>query len=122
MGTGAPDQARRLEERGVPFSCLLDPERNLYRALGIRRVSPWQWLTWRMWRRYLKAFWQRYVLRRLTRAAQGRLTGDITQLPGVIVLDEMGRLRYLRRGTALGDYPPFEELMENLRDLSRATG
>lgn len=118
VATGAPDQARRLHKKGFPFPCLLDPDRNLYRTFEIRRIRLWEWSTWRVWRRYLKIFWERYIRRKTKRAGQGRLTGNISQLPGLLVLDEGGRLQFLHKGNALGDYPPFEEFMKNLRALS----
>lgn len=121
VATGADWQAERLG-RELGLVCLLDPDRRLYRALGIRRVRPWEWLTWRMWRRYLRAFVDRYLRRRHRRARQGRITGDPTQLPGVLVLDPAGRVVYLHRGEALGDYPPVGEVVAAAQAAARSEG
>jgi hypothetical protein len=109
VGTAAPFQARRLMEQGIPFPCLLDPDRQLYRALGLGRVG---WSTvfrrdtylnyWRAWRRG---------------ARQGAVTGDTRQLPGVAVFDAEGRLRWLHRGATVGDYPPVAAVLAAVRNV-----
>lgn len=109
VATGADYQARQLIEAGVPFPLLLDPDRNLYRALGLDHIR---------WHRFLQpATWRRY-LRASRGARQGRLTGDLRQAPGVAIIDTERRLRYLHRGTTLGDYPPLEEVLAALREIA----
>lgn len=111
VATGADYQARALMSEGLPFPALLDPDKNLYRALGIERI-PWdQWLRLSTWTRYLGS---------LRRARQGRLTGDIFQAPGVVVLDAERTIRYLHRGTTLGDYPSLPEILDALRAVAKA--
>jgi peroxiredoxin len=106
VATGADFQARQLMEEGLPFPALLDPHKNLYRVLGIERVHWHQWLRLSTWRRYLGS---------IRRARQGRLTGDILQAPGIVILDPSGTIRYLHRGKTLGDYPPVGEVLAALR-------
>ncbi|MGH9038873.1 MAG: AhpC/TSA family protein [Acidimicrobiia bacterium] len=106
VATGADFQAQQLMRDGLPFPALLDPDKNLYRALGIPRI-PWdQWVRPSTWRLYFRS---------IRRARQGRPTGDILQAPGIVVLDAGGTIRYLHRGTTLGDYPPLAEVIEALR-------
>lgn len=109
VATGAPFQARALMDGGVRFPCLLDPDKELYRALGIRRIRWWRWFDPRTWTKYLSS---------ATRARQGMLTGDVLQAPGVLVLDADGVIRYLYRGRTLGDYPPLRDVLDALHAIA----
>lgn len=109
VATGADFQARKLLSEGLPFPALVDPDKNLYRALGIERIRWDQWLRPSTWRRYLRS---------IRRARQGRLTGDILQAPGLVILDGQRTIRYLHRGRSLGDYPPLSEVLDTLRVVS----
>jgi AhpC/TSA antioxidant enzyme len=111
VGTGSAEQARQLMADGMPFPCLLDPERRLYGALGLRRVSARTLLDpatytnyWRAWRRGSR---------------QGKVTGDPRQLSGVAILDAEGRLRWRHVSRTVGDYPPLRAV---LAELGRAAG
>jgi hypothetical protein len=112
VGTGADFQARRLMEDGVmgrpvPFPLLVDPEANLYRALGLGQVGWSHWLRPDVAVRYVRA-WR-------GGARQGKVTGDARRLSGVAVVDPDRRLRYLHRSTTIGDYPPIADLLGVLR-------
>jgi len=109
VATGAGYQARRLMADGLPFPALVDPDKNLYRALGIERISFDQWFRPSTWRRYLRS---------VGRARQGRLTGDVRQAPGVAIIDPPGTLRYLHRGQTVGDYPPLAEILDAVRAVA----
>jgi hypothetical protein len=109
VGTGADFQARQLMRDGLPFPALLDPDKKLYRALGIERIHWTQWLRAATWKRYLRS---------ARRARQGRLTGDILQAPGIVILDSQATVRYLHRGQTLGDYPPLAEVLAALRAVA----
>jgi hypothetical protein len=106
VATGADYQARRLMAEGLPFTALVDPDKQLYRALGIERIAWDQWIRPSTWRRYLRS---------VGRARQGRLTGDLLQAPGVAILEPPGTLRWLHRGRTLGDYPTLDEILAALR-------
>jgi hypothetical protein len=106
VATGADFQARQLVQDGLPFPALLDPDKNLYRALEITHIKWDQWFRPSTWRLYFRS---------LRRARQGRPTGDILQAPGIVILDADGTIRYLHRGTTLGDYPPLSEVLDALR-------
>jgi AhpC/TSA antioxidant enzyme len=111
VGTGSAAQARHLMDTGTPFPCLVDAERRLYRALGLRRVGlrtfvdPATYLNyWRAWRRG---------------AHQGSVTGDPRQLSGVALLDAEGRLRWRHVSRTVGDYPPLTRVLAEIRRVVR---
>lgn len=107
VATGAGYQARQLMGDGLPFPALVDPDKHLYRALGIERIS------WDQW--FRPSTWRRYVAGLGGGGRQGRLTGDVLQAPGVVILDASGTIRYLHRGRTLADYPPLGEILDALR-------
>jgi len=109
VGTGAPFQAEHLMATEYDFECLVDPDRNLYRALGVEHIALNQWLRISTWRKYLRSRGQ---------AKQGRITGDPRQAPGVAVIDTDGVLRYLHRGVTLADYPALDEVLNAVRAIS----
>lgn len=110
VGRTSQEQAARLESRWVPYPCLVDPRGNLYKALGIRRYHPKELLEpaklWSLIRGYAVGF--------ANGVMQGKPAGT-NQLPGVAIVDADSTLRYLYAGSAIGDYPPFEEVMEAFR-------
>lgn len=109
VATGADYQARELMDGGIRFPLLVDPDRNLYRTLGLDHIRWNRWLQPSTWRRYLRG---------ARGGRQGRLTGDLRQAPGVAVIDQERRLRYLHRGTTLGDYPPVNDVLAALEATS----
>jgi hypothetical protein len=109
VATGAPHQAQHLMDSGMPYPCLVDPDKALYRELGIGRIPLSQWLRPRTWRRYART---------LGKARQGRITGDPLQAGGVAVIDTDGALRYLHRSTTLADLPPIEEVLGAVADAA----
>ncbi len=111
VATGAGFQARQLMAGGLPFPALVDPDKQLYRALGIGRIGWDQWLR--------PSTWRRYVASAVAGGArQGRLTGDVLQAPGVVILDASHTIRYLHRGRTLADYPPLSEVLGALRSVT----
>ena len=111
VGTGSAAQARHLMDTGMPFSCLVDADMRLYRALDLRRVGlstvldPTTYLNyWRAWRRG---------------ARQGDVTGDPRQLSGVALLDADGRLRWRHISRTIGDYPPLPDVLAALDRIVR---
>lgn len=109
VGTGAAWQAERLMEDGMPFECLVDPDANLYQALGIGRVGMGEWFRPSTIRRYVAAF------RRGGR--QGRITGDWRRLSGVAVVSTDRRVRWSYRADGVGDYPAIGDLLDVLDRL-----
>src|SRR5947208_2703564 len=109
VGGAAPDQARELMDRGVPFPCLLDPEHNLSRALDLGRMP---------WRAWLWPHTYTGYFRGVRRARPGRISAaDSLRTPGVAILDPQGGLAWVHRGRTLGDYPPVDRVIAELRRL-----
>jgi hypothetical protein len=108
---GAEHQARWLmEERGIRFPLLLDPDRQLYEAIALPRRW-WVSLNPRGWWNYARAI------------ARGSRQGKIiepNQLPGLALLDANADAVWVHRGNALGDYPPLADVLARLERLVQA--
>lgn len=102
VATGAAFQARDLMSRGIDFPLLVDPERELFEALGLEHIA------WHRW--FAPSTWIKYV-RGARGARQGAFTGDLRQSPGVAIIEPDRTIRYLHRGITLGDYPPLAEVL-----------
>lgn len=109
VGGAADYQAQHLMDNGVGFPLLLDPDHALYGALDVRRIRWWMMLAPRTWRNYLRA---------ARRARQGRITAHPLQAPGFAIIEPGRRLRFLHRGTTLGDYPSIAEVLDAARSLA----
>ena len=108
VSVGAEHQARWLmEERGIRFPLLLDPDRRLYEAIDLPRRW-WVGLNPRGWWNYARA------LARGNR--QGRIV-EPNQLPGLVLLDAEANAAWIHRGRALGDYPMLDRVLDELGRL-----
>jgi hypothetical protein len=112
VGTAAGWQAAALMDGSggrvaLGFPCVVDPTHNVYRTFGFGRVRWWQWLTPALWRNYLRAFGRG--------SRQGKVTGDVRQLPGVVIIGRDRRVQYVHRARTVGDYPPISQLLDALR-------
>lgn len=107
ISSGAPHQAEALMAKGIWFPCLVDPTRQVARALGIGKIGL-GWLDPTGWWAYVRALGRG--------ARQGKIT-DPLQSPGVAILDGSGTARLVHRGTTLGDYPPLATVLASLRRL-----
>ena len=97
-------------DHGMPFECLVDPEAQLYRVLGIGRTG---------WRAALRPDTYRNYWRGFRRGGrQGEVTGDPRRLSGVAVFDAQHRLRWRHVARTIGDYPPVATLLAALRDAA----
>ena len=108
VGTGAAWQAERLMADGYPFACLVDPEANLYRELGIGRVGFTEWLRPSTVRRYARAIGRG--------SRQGTVTGDWRRLSGVAIIDPDRRVRWTYLASGVGDYPTVATVLDAVRD------
>jgi len=84
-------------------SAISDPERRLYRGLGLRRGKLSQLFGWRVWWRGQKSFFEGH--------RPGALEGDGTQMPGVFLI-QRGRVvrRFIHADAA--DRPDYAALAE----------
>jgi peroxiredoxin len=109
VSRGADFQARWLaEEQGIRFPLLVDPERRINDAVDLPRKW-WINLNPKGWWNYAKAIFEGN--------RQGRII-EPNQLPGLALLDAHATAVRIHRGSALGDYPPFDHVMRELREMS----
>jgi hypothetical protein len=110
IAPGSEAQASHLMKGPIPYELFVDADQLVSTRVGIGTQSLSHFLfSLPAWWRYLKAFfsghWQR------------RITGHISNVPGVCVVDANGRVAYLHKGTGLGDYPPVETVLDELSRL-----
>lgn len=110
IGPAAAYQAQLLAERtGIGFPLLLDPAHEVVRRTGMHRQSLIRFVfDLRAWLRWLRAFFRR---------GQGRIVGAYWETPAILVLDEHARVRWSHLGRSIGDYPPIETTLEELRRI-----
>jgi hypothetical protein len=105
ISVGTQQQASWLmEERGIRFPLLVDPDRNLNAALDLPRRW-WVTLNPRGWWLYARAI------------ARGSRQGKVVapnQLPGLALLDADANAVWVHRGSGLGDYPALDLVLEKL--------
>ena len=97
-----------LEETCAPFRLLLDPERTVYQAYGLKRSLLRSWNP--------KTVWSYVQLLRAGRQWRG-IQGDSTQLGGDFVVDADGIVRLAYRSRDAADRPSVEWLFTVLRQL-----
>ena len=102
----APWPERWLEETGAPFPLLLDPDRAVYRAYGLRRDI------WNCW--HPRMFWIYFKLMLKGRKLRG-IQGDPYQLGGDFVIGPDGIVRLARPSRDPGDRPGVDELVAALK-------
>ncbi len=103
------EQARRWrDETGIDFPLLLDANRAVYRAYGLRSSI------WRVWQPKVLAYYARALL-------QGQrwrgIRDDPHQLGGDFVVDAAGMLRFAHRSEDPTDRPAVDKLLAILRQI-----
>jgi peroxiredoxin len=104
VGGSADYQARWLRDTGVRMPLLLDPDQRLRDAVGFGSLSGRQLMAPRGLRTYAAAV--------LSGIRPQRITGDVRRSPGVAILGARLDVRWTYEGTALGDYPSLEEVLD----------
>jgi hypothetical protein len=108
VSVGADYQARWLiEQHGIRFPLLIDPERHLYDAIDLPRRW-WVTVNPRSWWNYARAI--------ARKNRQGRII-ELNQLPGLVLLDAEARPTWIHRGRAIGDYPKLDTVLAKLTEL-----
>lgn len=108
VSVGADFQARWLmDEQGVGYPLLVDPERAVYDALDLPR----KW-----WVAFNPKGWWNYAKAIFRGNRQGKIIDPI-QLPGLAILDADANVVSVHRGKALGDYPPLDRVLDEIRTL-----
>ena len=93
----------------APFPCLADPDREGYKAYGLKRGSAWEVVGPAAIARGLKA-------RRKGHRIE-KIEGDAFQMPGTFIIDSSGTVRYARYAHHSGDHPHPRDLVQALRAL-----
>jgi hypothetical protein len=98
MGTAEDFQAFATRYGLQDLPTIADPERTLYRGLGLKRGTLWQLMGPRIWWHGAKAFFSGHGL--------GAFNGDVAQMPGTFLIHR-GKvlLRFEHRDSA--DKPDY---------------
>jgi peroxiredoxin len=107
---GDAQQAQALCDRfDAPFRCLADPQRDTYRAFGLKRGSLWEVVGPPVYAPGLRA------------AARGhyveRAIGDVMQLPGTFIIDREGIVRWAKVARHAADHPSVGEIVSALETM-----
>lgn len=107
---GTPKQARAwLEDTCSPFTMVLDRERAVYRAYGVKK----SWL--RSWTPMTAWFYVRAILK--GRKLKG-IQGDPHQLGGDFIVDSKGIVRMSHPSRFATDRPPASRLITELKKIN----
>lgn len=106
-----PHLARRwIQETCSPFRLLLDPERTVYRAYGLRRSYVAGWSPKTVW----------FYIRLLLSGRKWRgIQGDSAQLGGDFILDKEGTVRLAYPSRDAADRPPLRIFWPSCAGLRR---
>jgi len=106
--SSAEQACRWRDETGIDFPLLLDANRAVYRAYGLRSSI------WRVWQPKVLAYYARALL-------QGQrwrgIRDDPHQLGGDFVVDAAGMLRFAHRSEDPTDRPAVDSLLSVLRQM-----
>jgi peroxiredoxin len=93
--------------RGAPFDCLGDPDREAYRAVGLERGGPLEYMGPRAMVGWARA------------AAHGKFggvpKGDVSQRPGTFVIAPDGKVAFAHYNRNSADNPSNEEVIAAVR-------
>jgi hypothetical protein len=108
VSVGHPYQAEVMLADGMPFPLLIDPERRVPRALGVRSsllgvLNPLGW--WHYLRLMLRGQRPRRAVAR-----------GVLQMPGLAIVVAGHRPSFVHRGRFEGDYPPLQSVLDRLRE------
>ena len=109
LSFGQEWQAKRwLEETQTPFPLLLDPDRRVYRAYGLKRSASKSWNP-------------KMILHYLCLILKGRklrpIQGDPNQLGGDFIVDQEGTVRLAWPSEDPVDRPSIETLLHTLKSI-----
>ncbi len=108
VGMGTEPQTREFTERfGVPFPMICDPDQHLYRDFSVERMSPLGFLSPTMALKGIGAMAQGHTM--------GLPEGDVSQLPGVVIIASDGRIIYRYDGRDPSDHPSPAAIVEALQ-------
>lgn len=114
----AEETARFCGRHGVEQLCIPDPEKESYRAMGLRRTR---------WKEILVPSAELRQRRKEANEAgcgislSGTLQkhSDVLQLPGAALVGAGGKILWLHRGTHTADLPSADSLLQTVRENLR---
>ncbi len=113
VGQGEPERGRAFTaSHAVPFPCLLDRDRALYRAYGLGRGTAMQIFSPRVAVPFVRANLHPETMQR------GLRGGSFTQMPGTFVVDREGTIRMAHRNRHIGDSPSTDALLATVASLA----
>jgi len=108
VGMGTVDQtAAFIQQLAVPFAMASDPQRRVYKAFALKRLSPLGFLSPTLAVKGLAAMSKGHAL--------GLPQGDIRQLAGVFIIDRQGVIIFHHEGRDPSDHPEASALVEFLK-------
>jgi peroxiredoxin len=103
-----------LNRDALPFPLLADPDREAYRAFGLKRISWWTLLAPGVIGRYLKLMFSGWL------PTKRNQEDDLLQLGGDFVLDRNLRLVYAHRSSDPTGQASAEQLLDAVRQVANA--
>lgn len=100
-----------VRQTELPWPMLVDRDRSLYQAYGMQRGRWWDLSGPKVIWLYFQLFFRGRRLK--------RITDDVRQLGGDIVIDPQGIVRLHHVGVGPADRPPVERLLEVIKSGSR---
>ena len=108
IGMGRPDMAAFFRDQfDIPFTLLVDQEKETYKALGIKKGTWFQISGPQNWPRFARAF--------LSGKGVARPEQDVLQLGGLAIVEPGGEISFIFHSEASSDNLPIDELLEKLR-------
>lgn len=110
-GMGTPEESTLFKQKfEVPFPLACDPDKKLYSAFDLKRMSAFGFLSPRLARKGVGAMVRGHSL--------GAPRGDVRQLPGVFIIDRQGRIVFSHYAADPADHPDVDTLLEAADSIS----
>lgn len=111
VGMGTEEESAAFKQKfKAPFPLVSDPEKTLYHAFDLKRMSALGFLSPGLARKGLRA---------MTRGhSMGAPRGDVRQLPGVFIIDRNGHIVFSHYAADPADHPSVDTLIEAAGSLS----
>lgn len=110
VGLGSVAEAAAFKKKlTLPFPVIADPEKKLYAAFDLKRMSPLGLLSPALALRALSALAAGHGV--------GRPQGDVLQLPGAFIITPTGRVGFSHYAAHPADHPSPEALLAALKKL-----
>jgi len=115
VGLGSVAETAAFKERfAVPFTMIADPKTRLFAAFRLKQASVGSLLSAKMVVKGVGALARGHTM--------GVPQGDVRQLPGVFIIDTVGRILFRHYAASPADHPQAEALLEVLRSEEKEGG